>query len=469
MNRLRTLMFTTVASIAIAQSNLPTSKVDDVVRLFQQQTGSPGVAVAIVQQGRVVHAKGYGQAANGAPITPNTPLRIASMSKSFTALAVMQLVQAGRVNLDTPLKEYLPVFSTQDPRSDRVTPRHLLHHTSGLSDPKVNQGLNTSAVTTPLALQGVQKATLTAEPGTRLEYANINYDLAGLLVQQVSGQPLSDYLQEWVFAPLGMQALLTPNCATIPSNLSQGHTLILKRAWPISEPPGFCLGSGGIIASANDMARWLNFQMQGNPQVLSNELLKQMHQFPTTSTAFSQNYAMGWYDSSEPGMPARMGHGGNIVSYSSHMAFEPSSQSGVVVLLNSNGPAVLLSNNLFRLLNGQPPIAMASPTFTVDLILLVVGLLSLGLGLYNLRNAVRWAQRIKTKPRWRTVLGLLLLLLVPVAVAYTPALMAATPQAWPVLLKLLPSSAALWLMATMAVAVLIARVLAIRRTRTSLQ
>ena len=99
-----------------------------------RRTRVPGAAIAIVSGGRIVHLGGYGRSADGSPVSGETPMRIASLSKSFTALAVMQLVRAGRIRLDAPVRTYLPSFAIDDSRGPAITVRHLLHQTSGLTD-----------------------------------------------------------------------------------------------------------------------------------------------------------------------------------------------------------------------------------------------------------------------------------------------------------------------------------------------
>ncbi len=170
----------------------------------------PGLSLGIVHGTQMVHLQGFGAAdATGRMVTPQTPFLIGSMSKSFTALAVMQLVEAGKVALDTPVQRYLPWFRVADPTaSARITVRQLLHQTSGIpanSEHELKDGfLSTGNETLEQYVRGLKTLVLDRPVGASFEYANTNYSVLGLIVQTVSGQPYETYMQQHLFAPLQM-------------------------------------------------------------------------------------------------------------------------------------------------------------------------------------------------------------------------------------------------------------------------
>ena len=160
----------------------------------------PGLALGIVKDDRIAYLRGFGKADDsGRAVTPQTPFIIGSLSKSFTALAIMQLVEAGKVELDAPVQRYLPWFRVADEEaSARITVRHLLNHTSGLSTKtgRSYQGNgDTSDAALEKAVRKLSSAELTAPVGETYQYSTINYSVLGLIVQTVAGRSYESYVQ----------------------------------------------------------------------------------------------------------------------------------------------------------------------------------------------------------------------------------------------------------------------------------
>ena len=196
-------------SPAFARDGLDLAAVERLVTDFADQGGYPGIAIAITKGDQVVHVGGYGHDSSGAAVTATTPWPAASLSKSFTALAVMQLVEAGKVTLDAPVRDYLPDFRIAAAQGGRITVRQLLNQTSGIND----RTLPEKSLPQPDSLAGAvvraRAATLAAEPGTKHFYTNTNYHLAARLVEVVAGEPFGQYLRRQVLEPLGMRASTT--------------------------------------------------------------------------------------------------------------------------------------------------------------------------------------------------------------------------------------------------------------------
>ena len=169
----------------------------------------PGLALGIVEGDRIAYVRGFGRADDsGIEVTPQTPFIIGSVSKSFTALAVMQLVEAKRIELDAPVQRYVPWFRVADEKaSAEITVRHLLNQTSGLST-KTGRSFQGDGDTSDTALeQAVRKldsAELTAPVGSKHQYSTVNYSVLGLIVQTVTGQSYESYVQARIFDPLQM-------------------------------------------------------------------------------------------------------------------------------------------------------------------------------------------------------------------------------------------------------------------------
>src|SRR5687767_287883 len=179
----------------------------------------PGVAVGIVRNDQIVYLKGFGIAdPSGRPVTPQTSFRLASVSKTITALAIMQLVEAGKIELDAPVQRYLPWFrvaveaGSAPEESSAITVRHLLYHTSGIPQSAGNDNFyngDSSDTALEANVRQLAKVALNRPVGTTYQYANLNYDALGLIVQTVSGQTYEAYIQENVFAPLEMDESFT--------------------------------------------------------------------------------------------------------------------------------------------------------------------------------------------------------------------------------------------------------------------
>ena len=168
----------------------------------------PGLALAIVKGDRIIYVKGYGQAdQSGHPVTPQTSFIIGSVTKAFTALAVMQLVEAGKVELDAPVQRYITWFRVADTVvSAKITVRQLLNQTSGLPmlrEPQFWTELDGGAL--ERTVRFLKKAKLNFPPGQSFGYSNANYETLGLIVQTVSHQLYEEYVQEHIFGPLDIR------------------------------------------------------------------------------------------------------------------------------------------------------------------------------------------------------------------------------------------------------------------------
>ncbi|MEV7010399.1 serine hydrolase domain-containing protein [Streptosporangium sp. NPDC051022] len=393
--------------------------IERVVTGFAGRAGYPGVAVAITKGGRVVHVAGYGHDSTGAPVTGTTPMPVASVGKSFTALAVMRLAEAGKVTLDAPVRDYLPGFRIADPRGARITVRQLLNQTSGLTDRTLAEKSLPQPASPADAVLRARRATLAAEPGTKHFYTNTNYHIAARLVEVVTGEPFSGHLRRHVFGPLGMRAStaidLTPR--DLPRGVAKGHVYAYGASIPATEPERFVGGSDGVITTAEDMARWLIVQGNGGraadgTRLLSAGSVAAMH----TSSDPRWTYGMGW-DTDGGG---RVRHNGVWFTYTASQLLLPSGY-GIAVLGNSgiglgNEGTDQLANELAALLTGGDPPSPAPARLVADLVLAGLTLVSLLLGVRNLRRARAWAERFAGRPAWRPAVRLLPRL-VPLALA----------------------------------------------------
>ena len=251
------LLLVSISQPALAQLDpgFNLQALDDYLKQQVAANHLPGLAVAVVEGDQVVFSKGYGDLSEGRPVTGRTQFYVGSLTKAFTALAVMQLVEQGKVELDAPVQNYLPWFTLFDPQAAaKVTIRHLLNQTSGLaegSDPGVSDF--TYATSNSEQVRGMADAHLMAAPGVKFQYYNGNYQVLGLVIEQASGEPFDAYMRDHIFTPLGMSNTVTnPQSA---SELAQGNGMLFGLPFPRSQafrPAG--LPSGYLISTAEDLA-----------------------------------------------------------------------------------------------------------------------------------------------------------------------------------------------------------------------
>lgn len=355
--------------------------------------GIPGLALAIIQDGGVVHARGFGDG-----VTPRTPFVIGSLSKAFTAIAVMQQVEAGRLQLDAPVRRYLPEFALADEAAAAgLTLRHLLHHTSGL--PAIAGTAKNEGFTLAQHVAALGRVAPLEAAGTRYRYASSNYQVLGLLVEKVSNEPFAAYVQRHIFEPLEMASSFTSRDAAREHGLTPGHRLLagIAATAELAEEPGR-LPTAALISSAEDLARLLTALM--GTHASANVLLR-----PTSRSAILEpgpiaadgfTYAMGWRVGPTADVPSHW-HGGALPNYRAAIAFSPSERWGVIVLTNLGSHAVdhtrAIAKGLTAQLHGKPPPAPGQPLKRISALLAVAVAVPNVLAVWKLWRVRRWKPR----------------------------------------------------------------------------
>jgi CubicO group peptidase (beta-lactamase class C family) len=304
----------------------------------------PGLALGIVEGDEIVHLRGFGESdSSGQAVSPETPFIIGSVAKSVTALAVMQLVEAGKVDLDAPVQQYIPWFRVADEKaSAEITVRHLLNHTSGISTKtgRSYQGNgDTSDEALERAVRKLSSAELTEPVGETFQYSTINYSVLGLIIQTVSGQSYESYIQDNVFDPLEMGNSFTSETEAAPEGLATGHNYVFGR--PNASHAAYNRGilpAGYLISSAEDMAHYvialLNDGAYGEASVLSPEGIAELQKPAVPTPEADISYGMGWFVGPVNGIPAVF-HQGETFTFHSNVVLMPESGQGVVVLMNA--------------------------------------------------------------------------------------------------------------------------------------
>ena len=283
----------------------------------------PGLATVVTRGDAIIRLDAEGHDSTGAPITPDTPMRVASITKSFTAAGVLTLVDEGRVDLDRPLVTYVPDFRMADARAAAITVRQLLNQTSGLADYTVDIGATQRAADLASYVAALRPGTLAAAPGTRYAYCNVNYDLAARVIEVVDGRPFAEAMRARVFAPLGMTD------TAIGTTPADGYNSLFGLSVARRELAGFRGGAGGAVTTARDMGRWLISQT-GHGSLLTAASLREMH----TPGKVASGYAMGWGPVDVAGRTLLV-HSGNLFTYTAVQAIDPDTGEGWAVLANS--------------------------------------------------------------------------------------------------------------------------------------
>ncbi len=343
----------------------PYTAIDNYIEGRMQELKIPGAALAIVQDDQIKYLQGYGIAdATGRPVTPQTPFMLASVSKSFTALAIMQLAETRQLDLDAPVQKYLPWFQIADEKaSAEITIRQLLYQTSGFSETDGNRvnldsSMGEDAVTA--AMKRLTGFRLIHAPGETFEYSNVNYGLLGAVVEAVSGQSFAAYIQEHIFTPLDMQHSYASRSAADEAGATPGYYPFFGR--PI-EFGRFMTYShaiapwAGLFSSAEDMAHYLIAQLNGGQYqgnaILSPEGITTLHQ-PGVETNQWSGYAMGWWVDpnfdlatqgsagrlSDYSIPVVISHEGSWSNFRSLALMVPEQKTGVVLLMNTNNISI---------------------------------------------------------------------------------------------------------------------------------
>jgi CubicO group peptidase (beta-lactamase class C family) len=341
-----------VVTLAASVSAADFSASDALMLRLMSTHNVPGSALALIKDGSIVLGKGYGfrDLAAHAPVTTATLFNIGSISKSFTALAVAQLVDQHQVDLDAPVIRYIPDLRLSDPQATQaVTLRQLLSHTSGL--PADEQWPQQVPATRDGIVSEFASMPITAQPGTRFQYCSRCIVLAAYVLERITGQSWEAYTRTHIFAPLGMtMASFGPLGLEQAPDRAQPyrHDGVLGQV-PVPwsrlqylEPLG---PGGGIDASVDEMARYALLQLDDGTmfghRILSTQMMAELHRpeidvgvdWKPAARSENLHYALGWFTADVRGMRL-VYHNGENPGFRAAVVLAPSSKAGVVVLTN---------------------------------------------------------------------------------------------------------------------------------------
>ena len=340
------------------------ARIDSVVAAEMQRTGTPGLTVAVEQRGELLLAQGYGFAnlELSVPATVETIYQIASITKQFTALAIMQLVDQGKVRLTDEITRFLPDYPAQ---GHRITIEHLLTHTSGIRDytglgPRFWSELSRLDLSNQQMLGLFQDEPFDFNPGEQYRYSNSGYFLLGLIVEKVTGSSLSKYFEENIFRALGLRSTSYCDFRAIVPRRASGYAVVSGNV--INAPPisiNVMGGAGAICSTVLDLLVWQRALNQA--RLLSPGSRDRMRTAATLNDGKSTGYGFGLGLGLVDGHRL-IAHGGGVNGFMSWLGHYPEDDLTIVVLSNTGSvPAKNVGRQIGRVVLQLPLLTMVDP------------------------------------------------------------------------------------------------------------
>jgi CubicO group peptidase (beta-lactamase class C family) len=345
--RIFAILYISLAASAIgAQTPAPLTtdqlaRIETAISSFMAKQNIPGMSVAVVRDNEIRFQRGYGMAdvENFVPAKALTVYRIASVSKSLTAVAAMQLVEKGKLEMDAPIQKYVPSFPV---KNFPITTRQLLAHLSGVRNYRPGEGERTNRYNTLTdALSIFKDDPLEFEPETRFNYTTFGYTLVGAIIEGASGMRFEDYLRENIFRPAGMQHTYVDDLYVIIPNRAHGNTprvfgqLDGNYRNPVLMDSSYKIPGGGLLSTVEDLARFAIAVQNG--KLIKPETFAEMSRSQKTRNGRQTGYGYGWYVGGSLGFSSdaeAVWHGGVQPGFTSDLVLLPKKRFAVAILTN---------------------------------------------------------------------------------------------------------------------------------------
>ncbi len=345
---------------ALGQNSLTAdqqAKVDAIAQQVLATTGVPSASVGIVTNGKIAYVKAYGKAQLDPPVeaTPEMRYSIGSISKQFTATAILMLQQQGKLQLDDPISTWLPQLT----RSKEVTLREILSHTSGYQDyyaEDYSMLPMKNPTTADAILDNWGKKPLDFEPGTQWQYSNTNFVIAGKIVEIVSGMPVMKFLQQNIFTPLSMTDVMNTDMQKLEQ--TDAHGYIRYALGPLrpapQDGPGWMFAAGELAMPVHDLLLWDIAMM--NESLLQPASYKEMFTGVKLKDGADTHYGLGVEVSTRDGHLV-ISHSGEVSGFTSENMVLPQDKVAIAVFTNQEavGAAGVIAGKIAAMLIGLPP------------------------------------------------------------------------------------------------------------------
>lgn len=341
---------------ALAYDNLDLKKIDKYINEKFNASNAPGLGVSIISKDKVLYMKsfGYRDVENKRVLKNDTPLIIGSTTKSFTALAIMQLVKQGKIDLNSTVQNYLPWFKLENSRAaSEIKVINLLNHTSGLSRFSAIKYVSKNDLDNTKDYIEELRNVETKDPiGINYNYSNENYQILGLIIEKVSGLSYEEYIKKYIFQPLEMKNSFTSKFEAEKSDLASGYEFLWEKRVKrdLSYPKAY-LPCGYIISSLEDMSNYMIMQINNGifkgKEIIDNGRLQQMHSQQVSIDDLNY-YGMGWVIGKINNVNT-ISYDGSIKNYRSNLIIIPNRNISIVVMSNCN--SMLLGSDIVSLVS----------------------------------------------------------------------------------------------------------------------
>jgi CubicO group peptidase (beta-lactamase class C family) len=335
-----------IPAAAQTTTALPAEKaaqIETAISSVMSRQGIPALSVAIVVENQIRFQRGFGMAdvENAVPATALTVYRIASVTKSVTAVAAMQLAESGRLNLDAPVQQYVPSLPL---KTFPITTRQLLAHLSGIRNYRPGEGERTNhydSLTDALSI--FRDDPLDFEPGTRFGYTTFGYTLLGAVIEGASAMRYEDYVRTNVLVPAGMQHTYVDDVYALIPNRARGYHPKVYGVFDGNNrnaglmDASYKIPGGGLVSTAEDLARFAIAVQSG--VLIKQETFERMSTSQKTRDGRETGYGYGWFINGREGRPAdgSIWHGGVQPGFTSDLWIVPDRRFALVILTNLEG------------------------------------------------------------------------------------------------------------------------------------
>ncbi|MEI4800851.1 serine hydrolase [Bacillus sp. FJAT-51639] len=327
--------------IANAESSEKIQKIEQFVEEQRSISKTPGISVVIVEKGKTVYQKGFGYADVKAktPVTSNTLFEIGSTTKAFTGLAILQLEKEGLLKRSDDVRKYIPWLELKyNGEPQTITLNQLLHHTSGIASNSITKIPESNADNAlELTVRTLLNQQLNRKPGSSCEYATINYDILGLVIESVTKQPYDVYMKKQILEPIGMKESFVGMHQVQSTEMASGYKIGFMQEQPYT-PPIYRgnIPAGYLISNTNDIAKWMKLQLgNDSSNAIDKQLIQESHIPDQSVEPFDKDtyYASGW-GVMKKSEKQYIFHAGENPTFTSYFIMQPDEQLGVAILSN---------------------------------------------------------------------------------------------------------------------------------------
>ena len=411
------------------------STIDKYVENFVKEQRIPGASIAIVHKNDIFYSKSWGITGESEEkVTAETPFVVGSISKSLTGLAIMRLVDASIIQLDDPVQKYMPWFTLKDKQAaSQITIKHLLTQTSGISTYSglaISDKESTDLSAIKENVESLSNVKLTAAPGEKHQYSNANFSILGALIEEVTKQPFSEYMEEQVFSPLGMKNAAANSGMAYEKGYLSGYQSWLGH--PVKSAVTYDNGGapyGYITASASDLVQYIKLLSHHEHNNFLSKNAMNLYISPLVQTSKYRYYGLGVRISYPESKEEMIWHSGSNPDARSEVFYLPESDWGGVILTNKSHileekSLLYLKQGIIDILNGKEPVNAPKYKPTSQVITIAILCLLFLMFIYLL---------IKVKAKnvnKRGVLGIFGLILLVLAIISIPLLSYNTGTPW---------------------------------------